>query len=341
MASSSTIVETVLPAPGAVPEAQQVSKIVLSKPQAPLLKRIVSVPAFFSFLAYLQTISAAGIVAMIFGWKLSHATVAQHLLGLLRTRFAHSAKSKTIMDDTHHPVVFLCNHRSWGDFWIDAAILGGTSFVSRWAVAPAIPITAVWGWLQGWMWLFNRNAKRHSGWVSWLSNFFMYSRTMFPMKGLVLYPEGTRSHLPKGNPLKTKSLEAIYKLGWPVQVVISTNKENLMNEGKCWVGIGETINTAVSEAIWPNQVTTCEEFLEKIKATWSSTWDEAYSSMATEGGMVLRESTQLPGAALVPRTHLNPRIRKARFVVAMMTALYMLYRWYRNRNKADASESTE
>lgn len=40
-----------------------------------------------------------------------------------------------------------------------------------------------------------------------------------------MYPEGTRSVEPLGLPLKPGGLVAAQKLGWPVQIVITTNKE--------------------------------------------------------------------------------------------------------------------
>lgn len=45
------------------------------------------------------------------------------------------------------PVIYFCNHRSWADFFLDSALLGGCSYLARYMVACAVPFPSLIGWL--------------------------------------------------------------------------------------------------------------------------------------------------------------------------------------------------
>jgi len=257
-------------------------------------RRFLSTPYFFLFLLYVQAVSLASLVLLLMGVDVPHGQICEHLLRILGTRFLTSPRSSAIVDDTRQPVIFLCNHRSWGDFWVDTALLGGTSFVARQAVACAIPCSAAWGWLRGWLWFFQRGAKHKEGSTKWMANFLQRSHTGFPSKGVVLYPEGTRSLLPNGSQLKFGSLAAIHSLGWPVQVVISTNKEHVMAERRLKLGFGTQCSTAVSSPLSPHDFASRDAFISAVNATWQSTWREAYA--IDTSGFLPRPRAALPGA---------------------------------------------
>lgn len=183
---------------GAITDSSEASQVTAKKARI----QWSTVPAFVLFLFYVQVASAAALISTILGFDVSNATMCQHFLRILRTRFAHSSSSQPVLDDTTRPVIFLSNHRSWGDFWVDCALLGGPSFVSRWLVALGIPASAVWGSLSGWLWFFSRGKKRSEGTTKWMQKFLSNCHARCPGKGVVLYPEGTRSLEPKGLPFK-------------------------------------------------------------------------------------------------------------------------------------------
>mmetsp|Transcript_140080 Transcript_140080/g.446983 ORF Transcript_140080/g.446983 Transcript_140080/m.446983 type:complete len:333 (-) Transcript_140080:71-1069(-) len=318
---------------GVAPEAALVGSAAASTVESLTLRRVAMVPAFLLHWAYSQAESVVWLVALLIGCSSRHGVFGQHLCSLLKTRFAHAACSRPVLDDTKGAVVYLCNHRSWGDFWIDEAILGGTSFVSRLAVAPAIPFTALWGYVQGWLWFFNRNGKPKDGWLQWMTEFLRRHHSMFPSKGLVFYPEGTRSQTPFGNPIKHTGLKAIYNLGWPVQVVITTNKERFVNERKCCVGIGEQLVSSVSDAIWPQQCTSADAFVEAFEIAWTSTWTAAYSAVACKG-LVHRSRALLPGAVQGDGRR-GSRVVKARVFTVLLIILTVCWRrWSAARSAA-------
>jgi len=288
--------EPVAPAPGAQQGGESKKHaggadggIVMDRRQSSWL----SAPLFLSYLAYVQAACAANLAVMPLGLAVTHGLVAQHVLSVVRTRWSTSKKSQLVLDDTKQPVVFLCNHRSWGDFIIDAALFYGASFIARRAVIAAVPVSALWGWLKGWLWLFDRRVKHAEGAVKWMESFIKASHKDYPNKGVVLYPEGTRTLLPQGLPPRPGGLAAAYNLGWPVQVIISTNKEHVLGERNLELGCGTRVNSCVSAPLWPKDYPTAEAFVQAAIAVWHETWTEAYSSNEYE----VRPYAALPGIA--------------------------------------------
>lgn len=288
--------------------------------------------AFFAYLNTVQASCFASFIALLLGFRVDHGFVAAMMLRLLRTRFATFAGSCQVLD-TGNPIVYLSNHRSWGDFWTDCALLGGPSFISRALVAVAIPGSALWGHFAGWLWFFVRGAHHEGGAVAWMTNFLSQRIRNFASKGVLLYPEGTRSLLPEGLPLKAGALAAAYQLGWPVQVVITTNKERVTAERSFAVNFGTLCSTAVSAPVYPQGSASLEAFLQTLRATWTQTWQEAY-----HGAVTLREHALLPGAKAKVVTF-SPsgtwQLHLLRLALSLLILLFLRFRARRRRSQKE------
>lgn len=265
-----------------------------NEPKKASFTKIGYVVPFLAFICYIQATCFASSLSSMVGFRINPSFWCEHFLSILRTRYFHTKKSRKVADDKNGPVIFLCNHRSWGDFWAEHATLGGPSFLSRWMVAVALPASGLYGWLDGWLWFFSRGKKHAEGQIQWFVNFYRSSHQKRPVKGLVMYPEGTRSTKPESLPLKVGGLIVAHRLQWPVQVVITTNKEHIMAEKKLSLGIGVPCVTSVSEVIDPKNFEDADEFVEAVKTTWASTWEDAYSASPSE--LQEREGALLPGA---------------------------------------------
>merc|ERR1740123_2456314 len=109
-----------------------------------------------------------------------------------------------------------------------------------------------------------------------MANFYSNSHKNWPGKGMVVYPEGTRTQLPWGGPRKHGGLVVAHQLGWPVQLVCTTNKEYLFSEGKGHIGFGVKLTSSVSKAIYPKDFEDKDAFIAHIEEVWKATWKEAY-----------------------------------------------------------------
>eukprot|EP00913_Durusdinium_trenchii_P022592 g21216.t1 len=100
---------------------------------------------------------------------------------------------------------------------------------------------------------------------------------IYPGKGVVMYPEGTRSVSLEGLPLKPGGLVSAHKLGWPLQIVITTNKEFILAEKACVLGCGVNCVSAVSAPLYPSEQETPDAFIQRVKEVWDATrgslWD--------------------------------------------------------------------
>jgi len=185
------------------------------------------------------------------------------------------------------PVLYLCNHRSWADFFTDVYLTEGNSaLMSRWMVYFVFPIfmTAVIV-LRGIV-LFKRGTiADKQAFNKWLDGVLASS----PVPGLLVYPEGHRSTKATSLPLKRGMLYYAHSRHMLVQVIISTNKEAVMGEKRRSVRFGATVVTAFSEVI-PTEGVSFEDFYTRLQAAWDKTWEEAYSADAAQLPPVVHDS---------------------------------------------------
>lgn len=168
--------------------------------------------------------------------------------------------------------VILVNHRSFTDFFIDGYALGRVSYLSRWLVAIICPFAGIYGWLSGKVLFFNRGkTSRHR--LAYLIKDHIQARDGVP---IIIYPEGHRNTQQHSLVLKHGGLKMCYEEGWPVQLMILTNKEDVIAEKKWHLSFGITCRKIVSKVIYPNNFSDFESFYDHIVADWDHHWDKAY-----------------------------------------------------------------
>jgi hypothetical protein len=104
-------------------------------------------------------------------------------------------------------------------------------------------------------------------------------------KRTLLYPEGTRMSykiLESKEDIKSKLkiglIKEIYERNeFPIQIVISSNKENVLNEKKLTINRNVTIKSGISKGIHPKDFNTFEDFLDKICLEWFDLWKLTHS----------------------------------------------------------------
>ena len=104
-------------------------------------------------------------------------------------------------------------------------------------------------------------------------------------KKMLFYPEGTRLNfkiLKSKDDLKTKLkyglLKSIFedKDNLPVQLCISSNKENVFSLKKFSSKYGLTVNTEFSNIIYPKDFDCFEDFIEEIAKIWFIIWKNTH-----------------------------------------------------------------
>jgi len=177
--------------------------------------------------------------------------------------------------------VILANHRSFCDFVIDNHLTCATA-VGRLSVSYVMLVA---GALQVWE---NRIVRFHRGKTRKEE---LYERIdaylqRNPRQNILLYPEGTRrrhtslaSVEDAMSTLKPGLLWMIYqKCQYPVQVLVSSNKERALDERAWTVRLGVPIRTYVGAVLHPSDFASFELFMDAIASQWYVAWTTVHST---------------------------------------------------------------
>jgi 1-acyl-sn-glycerol-3-phosphate acyltransferase len=168
----------------------------------------------------------------------------------------------------------ISNHRSWGDFMVDP-LISSCKNVSRHTATFAILPGALLAMLSNYIISINRNKSRQE----------IFQRITKNMTNPILfYPEGTRKNYTNLESLdKTKEfikpglLKSIYEYKkYPIQLQISNNKENVLNEKKMKINCNVTVTIFLSEPIYPMDYQTFDEFYNEICVKWFEQFNHVY-----------------------------------------------------------------
>ena len=193
----------------------------------------------------------------------------------------------------------LSNHRSFFDFFWDSYIFN-SCMISRILAFVIVCFTSIISYLSDKTIIFNRGkTSRHSLFNECLSHLNNPSKKT---KRILFYPEGSRKNhnyvTLNQHYLKPGLLKSIWEYSQttqndiPVQICISTNKENVINEKKLFVNkkkygqlhctgitdIQEPIKVSyyIDYPIYPKQYSSFEEFYNTIIKRWCYSWEKVY-----------------------------------------------------------------
>ena len=169
-------------------------------------------------------------------------------------------------------VIYLFNHRTWADMFIDYYISKGC-FISRKIMKYFVPFTYKLSKSDKISILFERGNTKDKNVL------YKKIKEKLKEKSLIVYPEGTRNTSNKSKPLKFGIIKLGYQENVPFQICIVSNKEKVLNEKK--LSIGKNINCEyyVSEIIHPKDYKTLEEFIDVIQKKWDESWNVIYNNV--------------------------------------------------------------
>ncbi len=151
---------------------------------------------FFVFVLIQFVICPLHILRAVFTGRASPLACTGSICQFLGIKFFKTSKSHTL----DLGALFLCNHRSWADFFIDQFISGGATYLSRYMVIFACPFSSLYAWMVHSVTYFHRKKGVNR---STLGAMIVKQWETKRDNGLIVYPEGTRNQLLK--PLKLKT----------------------------------------------------------------------------------------------------------------------------------------
>jgi 1-acyl-sn-glycerol-3-phosphate acyltransferase len=197
-----------------------------------------------------------------------------HVRSVELTNLSNAPFKKNSPSDVRR-VIYLCNHRSWADFFVDQAICGGASYLARLMVWVGTPVSSLYAWMSHSTWFFKRQRgiDRNA-----FAKFMEDEWTKRPTYGMVAYPEGTRNQAGEPLPLKTGVLQYAFEYKHPVQCVVTAGKEQVCNEKRLTMKRNRAVVTSCSELIDPTKFETMEAFVTKVRESFADTWKSAYTT---------------------------------------------------------------
>ena len=171
--------------------------------------------------------------------------------------------------------VIITNHRCFSDFYLDPYLFSCPGIARQMAML-------VCGFIGIISLSFNRGIiidRRQDR-----NTIFSYILSL-GHKLIMFYPEGTRcSHLTlpenyKEIILKYGLLKSIWenKENTRIQIIISKNKEKVLNEKTFEIGYGVNVYYITGKPIYTRDYSTFDEFMDKIKLDWHTLWNEIFS----------------------------------------------------------------
>ena len=161
--------------------------------------------------------------------------------------------------------VYLFNHVSFIDFFMDNYIIGGNGcYISRVAVFFAVPFTSIYGLLTNMIYFFIRNHRN----VKYRLKLGFENIIHKNKKKVIIYPEGTRNQTNNVTPLKYGGLNLIFNMGYSVQIINVKNKDKVLNEKKMQFNYNITCDIVVSETIHASSYNNFEEFYAAVCVKW-------------------------------------------------------------------------
>jgi hypothetical protein len=165
--------------------------------------------------------------------------------------------------------IYLFNHVSWTDFFMDNYIINGSGcYFSRIAVVFVVPFTCIYALLNNMIYLFNRSHTNVKDVIKTGLKMMIEKNK----KKVIFYPEGTRNKTNNVIPLKIGGLNIIYNLGYSVQIINVKNKDKVFDEKKLRFNKNIICDIVTSETIYSYQYTTFDEFYADVCAKWEQSF---------------------------------------------------------------------
>ena len=161
--------------------------------------------------------------------------------------------------------IYLFNHVSWTDFFMDNYIINGNGcYISRIAVFFIVPFTCIYGLLNNIIYFINRSNKSVKNVIK------MGFKTMIDKnkKKVIFYPEGTRNKTNNIIPLKKGGLSIIYDIGYSIQIINIKNKDKVFNESRMHFNENIICDIVTSEIIHSSHYDTFDDFYADVCVKW-------------------------------------------------------------------------
>lgn len=174
-------------------------------------------------------------------------------------------------------IIYLSNHVSFGDFFIDSIITNNSSkFVSRYNIVILFPLYYLISLITNSAIFFKRtNITNMMTFFKWINSI----RKSDIYNNILVYPEGIRRPY-SINPVGLKKGFIYYSFDYnlPIQIIHTCNKETIINESLLSVGFKNSIFVYYGKEINPldykKKNYSREQYYDFVQKSWNKIWVE-------------------------------------------------------------------
>lgn len=186
-----------------------------------------------------------------------------------------------LIDSSHelynHPTkrcIYLPNHRDIYDFPIDTYLTEGNSmFISRYLLKFVFPIQYIMSYITKNTFYFKKNVIHDKiGFNKKIYNALNESNC----RNLIIYPEGLRRREDTLFSIKKGATHIAWTYNMCIQIIITKNKEHIINLQALTSQYGVNLYCYRSEVINPEYFSSFEEFNSYVTVIWEDSWKKMY-----------------------------------------------------------------
>jgi 1-acyl-sn-glycerol-3-phosphate acyltransferase len=182
-------------------------------------------------------------------------------LDLLCTKPRKHVDSENLHQNKHF--VYLCNHVSYTDFFLDGYLTNGSCYIARMMVMFAIPFSCLFSYFHNGI-IFIATKRKNTK-----QDLISKMKKRIVKNSIVLYPEGKRNLSGKIIPIKLTAVEFAYENQIPVQLVISSNKDVSFNEKKWKINKNVPILVYYSKVFNSINYKSYDDYSNEILKEWN------------------------------------------------------------------------
>lgn len=217
-------------------------------------------------------------------------------------------------------IMYFCNHRSFTDFFVDP-ILVQYSFkmIGRYLVLLLFPIFFLLARITNCGYFIQRSYNKN---IEDFFNKLELARKNDKFNNILVYPEGTRRpYQVEACILKKGFIFHSYNMNLPIQIIITKNKEDVIDEKNFVAKRNAKLFVYYSEVIYPDYKRyNREEYYEYVQHMWNYSWKKVFK---TDNLKVYSEIDQ---TLIHNNNNYQPAIfRLFKFIIVFLYFLYLYY----------------
>ena len=214
-------------------------------------------------LTCIQIVFLLEFVKVLSGFS-SGQTMFKNIINFHQIKFTQPKTNQIICSDK---CIYLCNHRSVSDGYIDGYITSDSAPLARILTIVPNPFGTILPYILNKTFIFNRNVKDRTVLQTQIKH-FMKNNSIFA------YPEGHRQQTDKSYPFKFGIVRMAYRLNFPVQIIMTKNKEKVLSIQLGTFGFGVSCRVTVDRVMHPCNFKNIDDWCVSIEKRWYEVWDK-------------------------------------------------------------------